>query len=85
MKRWISVVLIGILAISATGCSTAQGAEESPARSVSVTDVKSVERADVKTYIGTIDAKDIVKYSFKTPGKIAAIPVEVGQPVRKGD
>lgn len=50
-----------------------------------------VENLEIKTfpvllnYIGTLQSKDLKKYSFKSSAKVKSIHVEAGQHVKKGD
>ncbi|WP_352418643.1 biotin/lipoyl-binding protein [Proteiniborus sp.] len=50
-----------------------------------------VEKLETKTfpillnYIGTLQSKDLKKYSFKSSAKIKSVHVEAGQYVKKGD
>lgn len=57
------------------------GEKARPVRTVTIQKEKRPVRFP---YIGTLSSQDIKKYSFKMPGKIAAIRVEKGQKVRKG-
>lgn len=85
MKKLVYLMVLSLLALNAAGCSKAAASEASAARSVSVIEATSEEMADALAYIGTVTAKELVRYSFKTPGKITEIAVEEGQTVHAGD
>jgi RND family efflux transporter MFP subunit len=71
--------------IALTGCASALESDTSNSRSVSVQEVKIEKGDETLEYIGIVDSKEIVKYSFKTPGKIEKVYVEKGQKVSMGD
>lgn len=85
MKKLIATGMLLILSLSAAGCARSEATDAPPARAVSVITAASEETEGTSAYVGTVTAKDLVRYSFKTPGKIAVIPVEEGQKVQAGD
>lgn len=85
MKQFFYLMALSLLALSAAGCSKTEATEATAARSVSVITAAYEDTLDASAYIGTVAAKELVRYSFKMPGKIAAIAVEEGQAVHVGD
>lgn len=77
------LVLLGAL-LAAAGCGVKHAEEGEKARPVKAVTAKLEKRPVRLSYIGTLSSKDIKKYAFKMPGKIAAIRVEKGQKVKKG-
>lgn len=85
MKRKRMIMIFLACTMSLTGCASALENEHANMRSVNVREVK-IEKGDaILEYIGIVDSKEIVKYSFKTPGKIEKVYVEKGQKVSTGD
>lgn len=84
MKK-LGVVILAISVGMLAGCSRAEESYVEQSRSVQVIEAKLTENEVNLPYIGTVDSKEIVKYSFKTPGKISKIFVEKGQKVSIGD
>lgn len=90
MKHYNKLIgIIGLcaaLALGTTGCSTAKAAESNgPVRSIDVQTLSQVSQPITQHYIGIVDAKDQIEYSFKSSGRLAEIHVEDGQTVSKGD
>ncbi|RKD22018.1 RND family efflux transporter, MFP subunit [Caminicella sporogenes DSM 14501] len=85
MKRFLAILLILIMAFQLVGCSKAEEKIVERQRAVKVLEIHESENPVTLNYIGTVDAKDIVKYSFKTSGKLGKIFVEKGDKVKKGD
>lgn len=86
-KRRILIItqIIIALALVFTGCSqTEEVAVEERVRAVKVEEVKESEMPLLLSYLGTVDSKDIVKYGFKTPGKLGKVFVDEGDKVEKG-
>ncbi len=71
-------------ALFLVACADKHAEEGEKARPVRVVEVKKEKRMVRLSYIGTLTSKDIKKYAFKMPGKVAAIHVEKGQRVAKG-
>lgn len=88
MKKLWSTAIAGIVLLYLlTGC-TASGAdakEERIVKPVSVMRVKQESQRITLQYTGRIEAKDMIKYSFKTAGRIGEVFVQEGQSVKKGD
>lgn len=87
MKKWLFLLAIIVTMSSFTGCSLNQSTttENEQIKAVSVMEVKENQRAVTLDYIGTIDAEELVKYSFKLPGQINKIYVTKGDYVKSGD
>ena len=78
--------VLGVLVLGLTGCNNSQAASvKETSRAVEVVESKITEEAIAKNYIGTVDSKDLIKYSFKTAGKIESIHVKVGESISVGD
>lgn len=78
--------LCAVLAVGTSGCTTAKAAEsKGPVRSIKVQTVVSESQPITQHYIGIVDAKDQIEYSFKSSGRLAELYVEDGQTVEKGD
>ncbi len=85
-KPWLGlllVVVIGIMFIS-FGCQDKEETIEEKVKPVKVLETKEDEENVSLEYIGLINSQEVKKYSFKVAGKIAAIPVEKGDRVKKG-
>lgn len=77
------MVIFGTLGCDRTG---RQGAgQEGEIKAVKIMKVAAGEHPVSLKYIGTVDAEELVKYSFKTAGQINKIYVSVGDRVKKGD
>jgi len=90
MKRYRnSLGIIGIcaaLVLTTAGCSTAKAAElPGPTRSIQVQTLEKKSEPISQHYIGLVNAKDQIEYSFKTSGRLSEVFVEDGQSVIKGD
>ncbi len=83
VEKMLAAVTLVTLFFSA-GCADKHAEEGEKARPVRVLEVTKETRPVRLPYIGALTSKDIKKYAFKMPGKIAAIPVEKGQRVTKG-
>lgn len=81
---WTMAVLITVL--SASGCAqqTAAPATAPIAKPVEGLTLKKQSLPDELTYTGVVGSEKILKLSFKMPGKIAAIYVKKGDPIRNG-
>ncbi len=78
--------LIGILVLGLLGCNNSQTALiEETSKAVEIMGSKITEEFIAKNYIGTVESKDLIKYSFKTSGKIESIHVKEGQSISVGD
>lgn len=70
------------------GCDKAgkqDAGEEGEIKAVKVMNVAAGENTVSLKYIGTVDAEELVKYSFKTAGQINKIYVSLEDRVTKGD
>ncbi|GKT29712.1 efflux RND transporter periplasmic adaptor subunit, partial [Aduncisulcus paluster] len=90
MNKFTKVIglvgLCSILAFGTTGCTTAKAAEPAgPVRSIQVQEIEETSMPITQHYIGVVDAKDQIEYSFKSSGRLGEIHVEDGQAVTKGD
>jgi len=85
-KSILMIGLLGVMVLGLTGCNNSQAtAIEENSRGVEVMASEISEEAIAKNYIGTVKSKDLIKYSFKTAGKIEAIHVKEGQSISVGD
>lgn len=95
MKLSYALLIVTLLAIGATGCSSKTGSQNADSKSQS-TLAKKVERVKVMTlksqvigknieYTSTLLAFEEVHLVPSTPGRIETIYVEVGSRVKKGD
>lgn len=84
MRKHIAVFIVIALLVFAGGCSskTNEGPE---IRAVKVMQINSSEKPTNLNYIGTVDSREITKYSFKTPGQIGREYVDKGERVKTGD
>lgn len=74
------------LATGTTGCTTAKAAEPAgPVRSIQVQSLEEKSNPITQHYIGVVDAKDQIEYSFKSSGRLGELYVEDGQAIQKGD
>lgn len=80
----LSLSLLFILPLTLTGCQAKPEVKAPVERAVKVIEAKAVEKEAYLPYVGTVDAKEIVRYSFKTPGRIATLAVNKGDVVKKG-
>jgi len=78
------VTCTALVLFSAASCGNREYEKTEKPHPVRVLEVVSEKRTVRLPYIGTLNSKDIKKYAFKMPGKIAAIHVEKGQRVSKG-
>lgn len=86
MKKYIALFVTILMLVIVTGCSKEQNVVTTEQiRAVKVQKIQSSERAVQLNYIGTLDAKEIIKYSFKTGGQIGRVFVEKGERVKTGD
>jgi len=86
MKRFLLVLLMITMICTLVACSRAEEATvEERAKAIKVIKIKESENPVLLDYIGTVNSKDIVKYSFKSTGKLGRILVEKGDKVKKGE
>lgn len=86
MKKYLCFTMILTLIFS-IGCSsvTKENNMEENIRPVVVETVEAKTFPILLNYIGTLQSKDLKKYSFKSSAKVKNIHVEEGQYVKKGD
>ena len=77
------MMIFGVLGCDKAGKQDA--GQEDEIKAVKVMNVAAGENPVSLKYIGTIDAEELVKYSFKTAGQINKIYVSVEDRVKKGD
>ncbi len=80
--------MLVIMIISTVGCSSTEKKAENnndQIKAVKAIKVSEEENPISLNYIGTIDSKELIKYSFKVSGQIKTIFVEEGDQVNKGD
>ncbi|WP_432666215.1 efflux RND transporter periplasmic adaptor subunit [Wukongibacter baidiensis] len=86
MKKFVAVVLMMSLMFTLAACSAAEETVvEERARAVKVREIKEGENPVTLSYIGTVNSKDMIKYSFKSTGKLGSVFVEKGDKIKKGD
>lgn len=90
MKKMVSLFISAALIINLAGCSgeaenTQSLKENKQLKAVKVLEVKEDQQPVSLKYIGTVDTKELVKYSFKVPGQIYKIYVSKGKQIKKGD
>jgi RND family efflux transporter MFP subunit len=86
MRRLLAILLIVSMIFPLSACTKAEEtAVKERARAVKVIEIQESENKETLNYIGTVDSKEIVKYSFKTTGKLGKVFVEKGDKVKKGD
>lgn len=86
MKRFFAILLIMSMALALMACSKAEEVVvKEKVRAVKIKEMQETENPVTMSYIGTVDSKDIVKYSFKGSGKLGRVFVEKGDTVKKGD
>jgi RND family efflux transporter MFP subunit len=81
----ILILLIAILA--AAGRDSAEDGVDTDvqAKAVQVTEITESRNPVSLEYIGTVDAEELIRYSFKTAGQIKKIYVSEGEPVKAGE
>jgi RND family efflux transporter MFP subunit len=67
-----------------SGCKIESPDIEKTAKPVGIEVVNKEKKVSYIRSIGTVSSKDIKKYGFKVPGKIASIPVKKGDKIKKG-
>jgi len=87
MKKKITLMLILMMTITMMGCSKADAnGDTSQEREKAVKVLKIVESQNPvqMEYVGTVDSKDVINYSFKSDGQIKKIYVKKGDIVSAG-
>lgn len=85
MKRSIAILLVLCMSVLVSGCGKESKEAISQVKSVKVIEVNEEIYPVIHDYTGTIDSKELKKYSFKIPGKVGRINVKEGQAVKKGE
>lgn len=85
MNKKLCLLMVSLLLLPAFGCSSTPQSETAIKRSVTIQKAVEELRSNEMVYVGTVDARELVRYSFKSPGKITTISVKEGQQVKKGD
>ncbi len=85
MKRSVVILWVLCLTVLVSGCGNKSQEAISHVKPVKVMEVKEATYPIIHDYTGTIDSKELKKYSFKIPGKVGRINVEEGQAVHKGE
>lgn len=86
MKKHLALLFtMMVLALTVTGCSKDTAVTNGQMRAVTVQKVLPSEKAVDLNYIGTLDAKKTINYSFKSAGQIGRVFVENGDHVKTGD
>jgi len=79
------ILIISVIFII-SGCSTDKTvSSDEQTKPVKVQKLNETTKPTTLDYIGTIDTKEIKKYSFKSSGRISKIFVEKGQAIKKGE
>ncbi len=88
MKKYrifgIATIVILLVIVGYVKNQTERGGEDE-VKTVAVLELKEESRPLLLHYTGTIVAKEIKEYSFKSSGRIAEVFVEEGQAVKEGD
>ncbi len=85
MKKSILFLLILAMTFQLAACSKAEEKIVERERAVEVIEIQEGENPVTLNYIGTVNSEEMVKYSFKTSGKLGKVFVEKGDKVKKGD
>ncbi|WP_432664649.1 efflux RND transporter periplasmic adaptor subunit [Wukongibacter baidiensis] len=86
MKRFLLVLLMMTMICTLVACSRAEEVKvEEKVMAIKVMEISERENPVLLDYIGTVNSKDMVKYSFKSTGKLGRIFVEKGDKVKRGD
>ncbi|QZY54373.1 efflux RND transporter periplasmic adaptor subunit [Crassaminicella profunda] len=85
MKKIVAIFMMSIMLLL-VGCAQAEEMKpEEKVRAVKVQKIEETKNAVSLNYIGTVDSKSIMDYSFKTGGKLEKVYVKKGDQVKKGD
>ncbi|KUO73005.1 MAG: hypothetical protein APF81_23925 [Desulfosporosinus sp. BRH_c37] len=85
MKKFGALLLTILMLVVVTGCSKDKTVTTEQIRAVKVQEIQLSERPVVLNYVGTLDAKEKINYSFKSGGQIGRVFVEKGDRVKAGD
>lgn len=85
-KKIIMGVLIIVCVVSFIACNQKKNVSViEKVRAVSVIKTKEEMYPVTLGYVGVIDSKDTIKYSFKSAGNLKKVYVKTGQDIKKGD
>jgi RND family efflux transporter MFP subunit len=89
VSRRFPVLLAVVALCGASACSpsediTAESETAAPLRTVTAAPVTEAALVRAVTVTGTLAAEDQVALAFEVPGRVAAIEVDLGSPVRRG-
>ncbi len=85
IRKYILLLAAAMLVINLSGCAKEEEAAESePTKAVKVITIAESQEPVALDYIGNIDAKELIKYSFKMAGQIKKIYVTEGDRIKKG-
>ncbi|MCY6484527.1 efflux RND transporter periplasmic adaptor subunit [Clostridium aestuarii] len=85
MKKMFSFLAVGIFILNLSGCSSkAQAGEKETVIPVKVMEAAEENYPILLEYLGATNSEDVIKYSFKVPGKIASVNVKEGDYVKQG-
>ena len=88
MAGWIKLAsFVSLAAVFLTSCSETDAPDEAerPVRGLITTVVGSVEKGTLRRYPGVLEPGEIVTLSFKVPGRLERLDLDVGQRVKQGD
>jgi len=85
LNKYLLLLVTTILMLSIAGCAKQEeAAKHDPTKAVKVSIIAETQAPVSLAYIGNIDAKELVKYSFKIAGQVKQIFVAEGDKVKKG-
>ncbi len=86
MKRFVIMIMMISISVMLAGCSiTKETSVEESVRAVAVLEIQESENPVTLRYIGTVDSKRLIQYSFKSGGRLSKAYVGKGDKVKKGD
>ncbi|MCT4595155.1 MAG: efflux RND transporter periplasmic adaptor subunit [Anaeromicrobium sp.] len=86
IKKILGIIMVSTMLLSLSACAKADGMKkEEKVRAVKVQKIEETKNSVSLGYIGTVDSKSIIDYSFKTGGKLAKVHVKKGDKVKKGN
>jgi RND family efflux transporter MFP subunit len=85
MKKYAALLLTMLMLVMVTGCSKDEAVTTEQISAVKVQKIQLGEMPVELYYVGTLDAKETIQYSFKSGGQISRVFVEKGDWVKAGD
>ncbi len=88
IKKFITLLVVAVLVISTSSCSKSKQQDllaGDQQKAVHVVKIAEEKQPVSLNYIGTVDAEELVKYSFKTSGQIEKIYAANGDQISKGE